>query len=156
MFSSSSEDLSVKEFVQRKSKALFLNLESQMLNNWVWGPRQNREAAKSVVKPISRDKFDTVFKTKMVKDVLISMKDKIRKLLKPNLIVKRIEDFVDDLVTEVTDERLFEGEYAFNQEVLKDFNFNVERKLHMLKVALKVRNYVYIATLGPISEFQLV
>ena len=105
----------------------------------MWGPRQNREAAKSIIKPISRDKFDKMFKTKMVKDVLISLKEKIRMLLQPNLIVKTIEGFVDDIVTEVTDDRLFEGEYAFNQEVLKDFNFNVERKLHMLKVAMKVR-----------------
>ena len=140
MFSSTTEDLSVKEFVQKTSKALFLNLESQMLNNWVWGPRQNREAAKSVIKPISRDKFDKMFKTKMVKNVLVFLKEKIRKVLQPNLIVEKIEGFVDDIVTEVTDERLFEAEYAFNQEVLKDFNFNVERKLHMLKVALKVSN----------------
>ena len=138
MFSSTTENLSVKEFVQKKSKALFLNLESQMLNNWVWGPRQNREAAKSVIKPMSRDKFDKMFKTKMVKNVLVFLKEKIRKVLQPNLIVEKIEGFVDDIVTEVTDERLFEAEYAFNQEVLKDFNFNVERKLHMLKVALKV------------------
>ena len=110
-----------------------------MLSNWVWGPRQNREAAKSIIKPISRDKFDKMFKTKMVKDVLISLKEKIRMLLQPNLIVETIEGFVDDIVTELTDDRLFEGEYAFNQEVLKDFNFNVERKLHMLKVAMKVR-----------------
>ena len=140
LFSSTTENLSVKEFVQKKSKALFLNLESQMLNNWVWGPRQNREAAKSVIKPMSRDKFDKMFKTKMVKNVLVSLKEKIRKVLQPNLIVEIIEGFVDDIVTEVTDERLFEAEYAFNQEVLKDFNFNVERKLHMLKVALKVSN----------------
>ena len=140
MFSSTTEDLSVKEFVQKTSKALFLNLESQMLNNWVWGPRQNREAAKSVIKPISRDKFDKMFKTKMVKNVLVFLKEKIRKVLQPNLIVEKIEGFVDDIVTEVTDERLFEAEYAFNQEVLKDFNLNVERKLPMLKVALKVSN----------------
>jgi len=133
-----SEDLSVKDYVQRKSQALFLSLESKILTNWVWGPRQNKEAAKLVIKPISRIIFDKTFKTKIIKTAMTELKKKIRNIMQPNLIIKTIEDFLADLVRGVTDETEFEEEYAFDQQVHNDFNFNVGRKLHVLKVAVKV------------------
>ena len=129
----------MKDYVQRKSQALFLSLESKILTNWVWGPRQNKDAAKLVIKPISRIRFDKTFKTKIIKTAITELKKKIRNIMQPNLIIKTIEDFLADLVRGVTDETEFEEEYAFDQQVHNDFNFNVGRKLHVLKVAVKVR-----------------
>ena len=132
----------MKDFVQRESKALFLNLETKMMTNWVFGPRQNKLAVKSLIKPVNRDNFDKLFKSRMVQAAMSAIRVKIRNGLKPDLIVKKLEYYFDKVMREVTNETQFEAEYAHDKQVFNDFNFNVGRKLHILKVAVKVGNVV--------------
>ena len=50
--------LSLKEFVKRDCRYYLSQLESKMLTKWIWGPRQNRESHKSILKPIEKVKYD--------------------------------------------------------------------------------------------------
>ena len=50
--------LSLKEFVKRDCRYYLTQLESKMLTNWIWGPRQNRESHKSILKPIEKVKYN--------------------------------------------------------------------------------------------------
>ena len=49
--------LSLKEFVKRDCRYYLSQLESKMLTKWIWGPRQNRESHKSILKPIEKVKY---------------------------------------------------------------------------------------------------
>ena len=109
-----------------------------MLTNWVWGPRQNKEATKTIIKPINRVIFDKLFKSKMVKSLMSELKEEIRNVLKPNWIAKKLEYYINKVVKDVSDETTFEAEYAYDQQVINDFSFNVGRKLHVVNVVLKV------------------
>ena len=50
--------LSVKEYVKRNSHFYFTKLEATIFTNWVWGPRQNKKAIRSIIKPIDKKLFD--------------------------------------------------------------------------------------------------
>ena len=50
--------LSLKEFVKRDCRYYLSQLESKMLTKWIWGPRQNRESHKSILKPIEKVKYN--------------------------------------------------------------------------------------------------
>ena len=46
--------MTLKEFVRREVMYYFNILESKILTNWIWGPRQNIEATKTVIQPIEK------------------------------------------------------------------------------------------------------
>ena len=73
--------LSVRDYVRRESYFYFRRLESTILTNWVWGPRQNRQIRESIVKPIDKDIFHRENK-KLVPRVLTVWKYYIRALLR--------------------------------------------------------------------------
>ena len=58
IYISNDPKLSLKEFVKRECRYYLTQLESKMLTNWIWGPRQNRESHKSILKPIEKVKYD--------------------------------------------------------------------------------------------------
>ena len=132
------QDLSVKDFIQKKSLSLFLQLESTVLANWVWGPRQNKEASSVIIRPLTREQLAKMGSAQTVRGVLNKVKKEIKRILSPNLIVTRTGEVIEDLAKYVTDESQFVNGYAFDEQVLKDFDVNVGRKLHILKVAMKV------------------
>ena len=73
--------MSVKDYVRRESYFYFSKLESTILTNWVWGPRQNTEIRESIVKPINKDAFHRKNK-KLVPKVITAWKYYIRALLR--------------------------------------------------------------------------
>ena len=58
IYISNDPKLSLKEFVKRDCRYYLTQLESKMLTNWIWGPRQNRESHKSILKPIEKVKYN--------------------------------------------------------------------------------------------------
>ena len=48
----------LKEYFKTESAFYYNKLESTILTNWVWGPRQNIEASKLIIKPIDKNIFD--------------------------------------------------------------------------------------------------
>ena len=73
--------LSVKEYVKRNSYFYFTKLESTILTNWVWGPRQNKKAIRSIIKPIDKKLFDDKNK-KLIPKVITMWKYYSRTLLR--------------------------------------------------------------------------
>ena len=46
----------MKAWVQRDIHYYLSQLESKILTNWIWGPQQNKELVKSIIKPYSMPK----------------------------------------------------------------------------------------------------
>ena len=46
--------ITLKEFVRRDTKYYFNHLESKILTNWIWGPRQNIEVTKTIIQPVEK------------------------------------------------------------------------------------------------------
>ena len=73
--------LSVKDYVKRKSYFYFTKLESMISTIWVWGPRQNKKAIKSIIKPLDKKRFDDKNK-KLIPKVITTWKYYSRTLLR--------------------------------------------------------------------------
>ena len=73
--------ITLKELVKRDSHYYLTKLESKIFNNWIWGPRQNREATKSIIKPIDKELFDERNK-KLIPKVITEWKYYIRTILR--------------------------------------------------------------------------
>ena len=48
--------LTLKDLVRRDTKYYFNHLESKILTNWIWGPRQNIEVTKTIIQPVEKVK----------------------------------------------------------------------------------------------------
>ena len=46
--------ITLKEIVRRDTKYYFTHLESKILTNWIWGPRQNIEVTKTIIQPVEK------------------------------------------------------------------------------------------------------
>lgn len=46
--------MTLKELVRRDTKYYFSHLESKILTNWIWGPRQNIEVTKTIIQPVEK------------------------------------------------------------------------------------------------------
>ena len=46
--------MTLKELVRRDTKYYFNHLESKILTNWIWGPRQNIEVTKTIIQPVEK------------------------------------------------------------------------------------------------------
>ena len=46
--------MTLKELVRRDAKYYFNHLESKILTNWIWGPRQNIEVTKTIIQPVEK------------------------------------------------------------------------------------------------------
>ena len=52
------DKVSIKDYVKDTASKYFHQLESMILTNWIWGPRQNVEASKLIMKPVNKLSFD--------------------------------------------------------------------------------------------------
>ena len=50
--------MTLKEFVRRDTKYYFNHLESKILTNWIWGPRQNIEVTKTIIQPVEKVRIE--------------------------------------------------------------------------------------------------
>ena len=73
--------IALKDFFKSESSFYYNNLESIILTNWVWGPRQNIEASKLIIKPINKNIFDEK-NIKLIPRVITVCKYYIRTLLR--------------------------------------------------------------------------
>ena len=55
-----------------------------------------------------------------------------------------IMDQVNEIKRKVSDESEYEAEYAFGNEIFNDFNYNVGRKIHVIKSSIKVATSKFI------------
>ena len=67
--------------IQRDSQYYLTKLESKILTNWIWGPRQNKEATQTIIKPIDKTLFDQRNK-KLVPKVITMWKYYVRSFLR--------------------------------------------------------------------------
>ena len=58
---------------------------------------------------------------------------------RPEVLWKLGVDQIDTFHKLVSNERDYEAQYAYGNEIFNDFNFNVGRKIHILKSVIKVQ-----------------
>ena len=71
----------MKAWVQRDIHYYLSQLESKILTNWIWGPQQNKELVKSIIKPIDKTLFDERNK-KVIPKVVSMWKYYLRSILR--------------------------------------------------------------------------
>ena len=52
--------LTLKDLVRRDTKYYFNHLESKILTNWIWGPRQNMEVTKTIIQPVEKVRINMI------------------------------------------------------------------------------------------------
>ena len=62
----------------------------------------------------------------------------MQRFLRPEIWLISIMDQVNELKRKVSDESEYEDQYAFGNEIFNDFNYNVGRKIHIIKSSIKV------------------
>merc|ERR1712198_438745 len=129
--------LSMKAWVQRDIHYYLSQLESKILTNWIWGPQQNKELVKSIIKPIDKTLFDERNK-KVIPKVVSMWKYYLRSILRPEMWLSFVREKLSTFQKIISDERDYEAQYAYGKEIFNDFNYNVGRKLHILKSFIRV------------------
>ena len=69
----------------------------------------------------------------------------MQRFLRPEIWLISIMDQVNELKRKVSDEIEYEDQYAFGNEIFNDFNYNVGRKIHIIKSSIKVVKSNFIA-----------
>ena len=144
----------MKAWVQRDIHYYLSQLESKILTNWIWGPQQNKELVKSIIKPIDKTLFDERNK-KVIPKVVSMWKYYLRSILRlssnkfkwkylsilifrPEMWLSFVREKLSTFQKIISDERDYEAQYAYGKEIFNDFNYNVGRKLHILKSFIRV------------------
>ena len=58
--------------------------------------------------------------------------------LRPEMWLRSIMDQLNEIKRKISDESEYEAQYAFGNEIFNDFNYNVGRKIHVIKSSIKV------------------
>ena len=64
-------------------------------------------------------------------------------IFRPKMWWSMIQNRINNLKKILSDESEYEHQYVYGTEIYNDFNFNVGRKIHTLKSAIKVDHYSY-------------
>ena len=161
--------LTLKDLVRRDTKYYFNHLESKILTNWIWGPRQNMEVTKTIIQPVEkvrinmiefnfdwyssdiiwREKHENYTESDHDVEILHKIFAEVCRLSKrlkmfrrlhfrPELLISMSLDNFEKLQKFVSDDSDYEAQFAYGKEIFDDFNYNVGRKMHIIKSTIKV------------------
>ena len=63
-----------------------------------------------------------------------------RPYFRPELLLSMSLDNLNKLQKFISDDSDYEAQFAYGKEIFDDFNYNVGRKMHVIKSTIKVQN----------------
>ena len=75
--------------------------------------------------------------------------DRLRRLhFRPELLLSKSLDSFSKFQKFISDDSDYEAQFAYGKEIFDDFNYNVGRKMHIIKSTIKVWTLIFTITIN--------